>query len=44
MHNADLHEKVQNILVLSGLFKERMVIKVQGNQEGFDSFSEDGGS
>lgn len=44
MHNADLHENVQNIPILSRLFKERMVIKVQGNQEGFDPFSEDGGS
>lgn len=34
LHNTDLHEKMQNVPVLSGFFKERMAIKEQADQEG----------
>lgn len=34
LHNTDLHEKMQNVPVLSGFFKEKMAIKEQVHQEG----------
>lgn len=34
LYNTDLHEKMQNVPILSGYFKERLAIKEQEDQEG----------